>query len=361
MTQDVVNFSAGPAGLPRPALERARDELLDFEGTGISIMEHSHRGKAYSGVHQEAIDLTKELFSVPDTHQVLFLQGGASGMFATIPLNFLGAGQSADYVVTGTWSKKALAEAKLLGATNLAGTGEVDGKFTRVPNASELSLDDNAAYVHLTSNNTIAGTQFHDFPETKAPLIVDMSSDIMSKPLDISKFGMIYAGAQKNLGPSGVVMAIASKELLASGSDAIPNIFRYKTHADKDSLYHTPPTFAIYLVRNVLAWLKEQGGLSGMADYNQKKAGMIYQTIAESDGYYSSPVEEDSRSLMNVVFRLGSEELEAKFVAEATKKGLSGLKGHRSVGGVRASIYNAVRLEGVERLVEFMGQFKANN
>lgn len=356
---DIVNFNAGPAGLPRPALERAHQELLDYAGTGMSIMEHSHRGKAYDAVHHEAMDLVKKLLGVPDSHDVLFLQGGASGMFATVPMNFLAEGKVADYVVTGDWSKKALAEAKLVGETHLAGSGEVDGAFVGIPSA--LDLTDGAAYVHITSNNTIAGTQFQEFPKTAAPLIADMSSDIMSRPLDVANFGMIYAGAQKNLGPSGVVLVIAEKALIERGSTTIPKILRYKTHADKESLFHTPPTFAIYLMRNVLAWIDGEGGLDAMAKRNDEKATALYGAIDESDGWYRSPVDRDARSKMNVVWRLPSEDLEAKFIAEATEAGLVGLKGHRSVGGVRASTYNAVSPEGVGRLVEFLGAFKKSN
>ncbi len=359
MSRDIVNFNAGPAGLPAPALKRAHEELLDYAGTGMSIMEHSHRGKAYDAVHKETMALVRKLLGVPDTHDVLFLQGGASGMFATIPMNFLGDGQTADYVVTGTWSEKALEEAKLIGETHVAGTGGVDGNYTSIP--SELDLTDGAAYVHITSNNTIAGTQFQSFPTTKAPLIADMSSDIMSRPLDVKNFGMIYAGAQKNLGPSGVVLVIAEKSLIERGSKTIPKILRYKTHADKESLYHTPPTFAVYIMRNVLAWIDELGGLEKMAARNEEKATALYGAIDASDGYYRSPVDADARSRMNIVWRLPSEELEAKFIAEATEAGLVGLKGHRSVGGLRASTYNAVSPEGVGRLVDFMAKFRAAN
>ncbi|MEQ9500764.1 MAG: 3-phosphoserine/phosphohydroxythreonine transaminase [Deltaproteobacteria bacterium] len=359
MGRDIVNFNAGPAGLPDAALKRAHEELLDFAGTGMSIMEHSHRGKAYDAVHREAMALVKQLLAVPDTHDVLFLQGGASGMFATIPLNFLGPDQTADYVITGTWSEKALAEAKIVGKTHVAATGAVDGKFTSIP--TELDLTDGAAYVHITSNNTIAGTQFQTFPTTAAPLIADMSSDIMARPLDVSSFAMIYAGAQKNLGPSGVTLVIAEKALIERGSTTIPKILRYKTHADKESLYHTPPTFAIYLMRNVLAWIDDLGGLDKMAARNEEKAATLYGAIDASDGYYRSPVDVATRSRMNAVWRLPSEELEAKFIAEATESGLVGLKGHRSVGGLRASTYNAVSPEGVGRLVDFMKKFAASN
>lgn len=359
MGRDIVNFNAGPAGLPEPALRRAHEELLDYAGTGMSIMEHSHRGKAYDAVHKETTALVRKLLAVPDTHDVLFLQGGASGMFATIPMNFLGADQTADYVVTGTWSEKALGEAKLIGKTHVAATGAVDGHYTRIP--TELDLTAGAAYVHITSNNTIAGTQFQSFPTTEAPLIADMSSDIMARPLDVKNFAMIYAGAQKNLGPSGVVLVIAEKALIERGSTTIPKIFRFKTHADNESLYNTPPTFAIYIMRNVLAWIDDLGGLDAMAARNEEKASILYGAIDASDGYYRSPIDPAARSRMNVVWRLPSEALEEKFIKEATAAGLVGLKGHRSVGGVRASTYNAVSPEGVGRLVEFMKSFRASN
>lgn len=357
----IVNFNAGPAGLPKPALERARDELVDFAGTGMSIMEHSHRGKAYEGVHDECIALVKELLAVPDTHDILFLQGGASAMFAQVPMNFLLPGTSADYVDTGTWSEKAIGEAKLVGNTRLAGSGLKDGKYVRIPKQAELDLDPGAAYVHITSNNTIEGTQFHGFPAVKTPLIADMSSDIMSYAFDVSKFAMLYAGAQKNLGPSGVVLVIADKQLIENGSTKIPKIFRYKTHAKEKSLYNTPPTFSIYLMRNVLAWVKDIGGLPAIEKRNAEKARLLYGAIDNSNGYYANPVNVEDRSLMNVVWRLPSEALEEKFVKEAQKAQMEGLKGHRSVGGIRASTYNAVSVEDVERLVQFMADFKQKN
>jgi phosphoserine aminotransferase len=361
MARDIVNFNAGPAGLPRPALEKAHEELLDFEGTGISIMEHSHRGKAYDAVHQEATALMRALLAVPDTHEVLFLQGGASQLFATIPMNLLTAGRSADYVVTGSWSKKALAEAKLVGSARSAGSGAVDGAFVRIPKAEELELDPSAAYVHITSNNTIAGTQYQSFFDSgSVPLVADMSSDILWRPIDVSKFGLIYAGAQKNIGPSGVVVVIADKQLIASGSDSIPTIFRFKTHAENASLYNTPPTFGIYMIRNVLRWVRDEvGGLEKMEARNREKGAILYGAIDSSDGFYRCPVETASRSFMNVVWRLPSEALEKQFIAEAEAAGLIGLKGHRSVGGCRASTYNAVSVDGVARLAELMKAFKA--
>jgi phosphoserine aminotransferase len=357
----VHNFNAGPAALPLPALELARDELVDFEGTGMSILEHSHRGKDFDRVHNEAIALVRELLAVPSDYHVLFLQGGASQQFAMVPMNMLPPGKSADYVLTGGWSEKALAEAQLLGKARIAATTGIDengGKvYRRIPKASELELDPEAAYVHLTSNNTLFGTQWHSFPETKAPLVCDMSSDIMWKPVDVSKFSLIYAGAQKNIGPSGLVLVIARPDVVANGRKDIPKIFRYSTHAKENSLYNTPPTFSIYLVRNVLRWLKSQGGLAGMEKRNREKGELLYGAIDENPSFFRAPVEKDSRSYMNVVFRLPSPELDDKFVAEAKKAGLVGLKGHRITGGIRASIYNAVGIESVQALVSFMRDF----
>ena len=355
----VINFNAGPAGLPLPALERARDELIDFNGSGMSIMEHSHRGKDYEAVHQEAITRLKRLLSIPDTHQVVFSTGGASMQFALIPTNFLHAGKSADYVLTGGWSEKALDEAKVLGKTRVAGsTRNPDGRYTRVPTQAEVQLDASAAYVHTTSNNTLFGTQFHSFLDTGAvPQVCDMSSDFLWRPMDVSKFDFIYAGAQKNLGPSGVVVLVAKKDFLAQARKDIPKVFRYQTHAEADSLYNTPPTLAIYLVRNVLAWMEEQGGLPAMEQRNRAKAELLYGCLDSLAGFYSAPVEKASRSTMNVVFRLPSEALEEQFVAEAKKAGMVGLKGHRTTGGIRASTYNAVSQQDVATLVEFMKSF----
>jgi phosphoserine aminotransferase len=360
--RDVVNFNAGPAGLPRAALERAQRELLDIEGTGMSIMEHSHREKTYEKIHAEAKNLVRELMNVPDTHDVLLLQGGASGLFAMVPMNFLPKGKVADYVNTGAWSEKAYKEAKLIGEARIAGSGYVSEKPVHIPKQSELDLKKDAAYVHITTNNTIEGTQFRTFPDTAGvPLFADMSSDIMSRPIDTKKFSLIYAGAQKNLGPSGVVLVVIDKALMASGATNIPTIFRFKTHGDNDSLYNTPPTFGIYLMRNVLLWLKEIGGMEAMGKRNKEKADELYSAIDGSNGYYRCPVEVDARSEMNIVFRLPSEELEKKFVAEADAEGLVGLKGHRSVGGIRASCYNAVSVEGVRRLTSMMKTFREKN
>lgn len=353
------NFNAGPAGLPLPALERAQRELLDFEGTGMSIMEHSHRGKAYEAVHQEAIRLTRELCGVPDNYYVLFLQGGASQQFAVVPMNLLPQGKSADYILTGGWSEKAYQEAGRLGTVRVAATTEENKKYTRVPRQDELKLDASAAYVHITSNNTLFGTQWHAFPEVgDVPLVADMSSDFMWKKVDISKFALIYAGAQKNIGPSGVTVVIARKDLVDNARKDIPTIFRYATHASNDSLYNTPPTFGIYLVRNVLAYTKEIGGLEEVEKRNRKKADLLYGVIDESPDFFRAPVEKESRSTMNIVFRLPSEELEKKFVSEAAKQSMIGLAGHRSTGGIRVSAYNAVPVESIEALIGFMKDFQ---
>ena len=354
-----MNFGAGPAALPLAALERAHAELLDIEGSGMSVMEHSHRGKVYDAVHAEALQLVRELMSVPEDYEVLLLQGGASLQFAAVPMNFLPAGKSADYVLTGSWSKKAIAEAKNVGSVRVAADPSEDGKFRRVPKQDELELDPAAAYVHITSNNTIAGTQWHKFPDTgSVPLIADMSSDIMWRPMDVSKFGLIYAGAQKNLGPSGLTVVIVKKDLMNAGREDVPNILKYSTHAKTGSLYHTPPTFAIYMLRNVLAHVKSVGGLAKMEQLNRQKAELLYSAIDDKPDFYRCPIESSSRSVMNVVFNLPTSEQETEFIAAAAKKGLLGLKGHRSVGGIRASIYNAIPLDWVQALVTFMKEYK---
>jgi phosphoserine aminotransferase len=365
------NFNAGPAALPLPALERARDELLDLAGSGMSVMEHSHRGKEYEAVHDEALSLVRDLLLVPATHEVLFLQGGASALFAEIPMNLMEKGKTAQYLVTGSWGEKAVQEAKsvagLLGASvAVQTTGTGDGKeksYTRVPPPAEVKLDPSASYLHLTSNETINGVEFNvdpsrGFPASGAlPLVADMSSDFLWRPFDVSPFAIVYAGAQKNIGPSGVVVAVVSKAILERGRKDIPKIFQFRTHADNKSLYNTPPTFGVYMVRNVLAWLKSQGGLAKVEEVNRKKAKRLYGVIDSHAEFYRSPVEKESRSVMNVVFRLPSEALEEQFIGEAKKRGMVGLKGHRSVGGIRASIYNAVSYEWVDELSSFMEEF----
>ena len=355
----IHNFNAGPAALPLPVLERVQRELLDFNGTGMSIMEHSHRGKAYESVHNEAIALLRETLGFGDSHEVLLLQGGASLQFAMIPMNFLPAGGSADYVLTGSWSKKAFSEAKRIGKARVAASTEQSGSFTRIPQADELEIDPTAAYAHITTNNTIFGTQFHYVPNVgSVPLVADMSSDFLWAPFDVSRFAFIYAGAQKNIGPSGLVVVLVEKNLLAAARTDVPNILSYRVHAENNSLYNTINTFAVYVMREVLLHMKETGGLAAMEKHNRQKGDLLYGAIDEDSDFFRCPIERDSRSFMNVVFRLPSEELEQRFVGEATAAGLAGLKGHRSVGGIRASIYNAVPLESVNALVDFMRAFR---
>jgi phosphoserine aminotransferase len=362
----VINFNAGPAGLPLPALERAQKEFVEFGKTGMSIMEHSHRGKDYDAVHNEAIALLKELLDVPETHEVIFMQGGAHLQFSLIPMNFLPKGKSADYISTGHWSKMAISEAKALssivGDVHVPVSTEVDGKFTRIPKQDEIHVDPNAAYVHYTSNNTIYGTQWHYTPDVgNVPLVCDMSSDFIWKKFDVSKYALAYAGAQKNIGPSGVVVLIAKKDFINSGRSDLSKTLKISTYMEKNSLFNTPPTFAIYMVRNVLSWVKDMGGIDAIHARNMKKGEILYGALDAMSDFYKSPVEKDSRSYMNVVFRLPTEELEAKFVAEAKENNMVGLKGHRAVGGIRASIYNAVSVENIEALVSFMEKFKKAN
>jgi phosphoserine aminotransferase len=354
-----INFNAGPAALPLGALERAQKELLDIGGTGMSVMEHSHRGKAYEAVHNEAIALVKELLGVPDNYDILLQQGGASQQFAVIPMNLLPQGKSADYILTGAWAQKAYKEGKTLGTVRVASSTEKDKKFSRIPAQNELDLDANAAYVHLCSNNTIFGTQWQEFPNVgNVPLIADMSSDIAWRPIDVSKFGLIYAGAQKNLGPSGLAVVIIRKDLVEAGRKDIPVIFQYRTHSENNSLYNTPPTFSVYMLRNVLAELKSAGGLTAIEKINREKSKLLYDAIEARSDVFSAPVEKASRSHMNVVFTLSTPELETEFLAEAKKRNMEGLKGHRSVGGMRASIYNAVSREWVAALAELISGFK---
>ncbi len=356
----VHNFNAGPAALPLAALERAQREMLDFEGTGMSIIEHSHRGKAYEQVHNEAISLLRELLGISNDYDVLFLQGGASHQFAMIPMNFLGTGRSGDYVITGGWSEKAYEEAQRIGDVRVAATTIKDKRYTRIPRQDELAIAPGAAYVHITTNNTLFGTQWHYVPETAgAPLFADMSSDFLWKPIDVNRYAFIYAGAQKNIGPSGIAVIVARKDLVASGRKDIPKIFQYRTFAENNSLYNTPPTFAIYLVRNVLAVTKEQGGLAAVEEKNRRKGDLLYATLDAMADFYRAPVDKDSRSYMNVVFRLPTEDLEKRFVSEAAKQGMVGLAGHRITGGIRVSLYNAVELGSVECLVAFMKDFAA--
>ena len=358
----VLNFNAGPATLPLAALERAKNELTDFQGTGMSILEHSHRGKDYDEVHNEAISLIRGLLDVPDDYHVLFLQGGASQQFAVVPMNLLPAGKSADYIVTGAWGKKAYGEAQTVGTVRLAATTAEQG-FVSLPKPEAIELDPKAAYVHCTSNETIHGVQFIDwFPKSgDVPLVCDMSSDFMWRKFDVRQFGLIYAGAQKNIGPSGVTVAIVRKDLVEGARTDIPKIFRYKTQADANSLANTAPTFAIYMVRNVMQWIKDSGGLGQIEAWNREKAELVYAFLDANKDFYRSPVDPASRSVMNIVFRLPTPELEAKVVADAKSAGMVGLKGHRSVGGIRISAYNATTVEGVKTLLDFLAAFaKAN-
>ncbi|MCK0471163.1 3-phosphoserine/phosphohydroxythreonine transaminase [Halalkalibacter sp. APA_J-10(15)] len=353
----VYNFNAGPSALPKEVLERAQQELTNFSNTGMSVMELSHRSKEYEAVHQEAIDHLKELLNIPDNYQILLLQGGASLQFAMIPLQFLIEGKIGNYIITGSWSEKAIKEAKLIGETFIGGSAK-ENQFRSIPDIQSLQYNENDAYVHLTSNNTIFGTQWHEFPTiTHAPLIADMSSDILSRSLNVDQFGIIYAGAQKNLGPSGVTVAIVREDLLEADVSHVPTMLQYKTHSNANSLYNTPPSFSIYVLNQVLRWVKEQGGVEILEKRNVAKAKLIYDAIDESNGFYRGHAEE-ARSNMNITFNLPSEEHNKAFLAEAKELGFVGLNGHRSVGGCRASTYNAVPVEACEKLRDFMKSFQ---
>lgn len=355
----VFNFNPGPAVLPVEVLQEAQAELVEYKGTGMSILEASHRGKDYEAVHNEAAENIKKLLGLGDQHAVLFLQGGASQQFAMVPMNLLGEGQSADYVNSGAWASKAVKEAKIIGKVNVIADTAKDIP-TKLPDPASLKLTPGAAYVHITSNETIAGTQWKTFPKTQAPLVADMSSDMLSRPFDAPSFGLIYAGAQKNLGPAGVTLVILRKDLAEKVSDKVPTIFRYKTHMEENSLYNTPPCFAIYIMALVTRWILKKGGLDAMAKINRDKAAKVYAAIDGSSFYKGTAVKE-CRSDMNITFRLPSEALEEQFIKEASGQKLKGLKGHRSVGGVRASIYNAFPAEGIDTLVAFMKDFEKKN
>ncbi len=359
MSERVFNFNAGPAALPLSVLEKAQKDFLNYQGEGLSVMEMSHRSKTFDSIIKDAERLMKEVMGIPDGYKVLFFQGGATLQFAAIPLNLLPDGASADYVNTGAWSKKAIAEAQKLGKTvNVIASSE-DKNFSYIP--ADFSVNPDAAYLHITSNNTIAGTQFQTYPDSgSVPLICDMSSDINSRKIDVSQFDLIYAGAQKNMGPSGVTIVIIKEELLEKSPDNIPTMTSYKIIGGKDSLYNTPPTFGIYMIKLVLEWIQEAGGVEAIEKINRQKADLLYSAIDKSN-FYRGTVAKDSRSIMNVTFRLPDEELEKKFVAEGLEAGMIGLKGHRSVGGIRASIYNAVPLAAVEHLVAFMEKFEKAN
>jgi phosphoserine aminotransferase len=360
MAERIFNFSAGPAVLPVPVLEKAREEMLTLHGVGMSVMEISHRSKTFDAIHQSAKSGLREMLGIPEGYHVLFLQGGASLQFSMVPLNFLSEGASADYILTGSWGKKAIKEAKKQGVTSVA-ADMADSRYNRTPSQDELKLDANAAYVHVTSNETIEGVQWKEDPDVGGvPLVCDASSDICSRPFDVSKYAIIYAGAQKNLGPSGVTVVILRDRMLQKIPDGLHTMLDYRTHVQNDSLYNTPNTWGIYILDLVCKWMKEQGGLDAISRKNEEKAGKIYEAIDATE-FYRGHAAREARSNMNVTFRLPSEELEKKFTAEATARGLDGLKGHRSVGGIRASIYNAFPLEGVDALVEFMREFERKN
>jgi phosphoserine aminotransferase len=353
----VYNFSAGPAVLPLPVLEEAKRDLVALPGVGMSVMEISHRSKTFDEIIHGAEADMRKLGGIPDNYKVLFLQGGASLQFSMVPMNLLAPGTTADYIVTGDWAKKAMKEAKKVGATAIAASTE-NGNFKRIPKQNELSLTNGAAYVHMTSNNTIHGTEWHWLPDVgDVPLVSDSSSDMFARPIDVSKFGLIYAGAQKNLGPSGVTVVIVRDDLLARSADSLPTMLNFKTHAENGSLYNTPPCFGIYILRLVLKWLVGLGGLPAIAKINDAKAKVLYDELDRTE-FWKPHADRDSRSLMNVTFRLPSEELEKQFVKESTAAGFDGLKGHRSVGGLRASIYNAFPEQGVKDLVGFMREFE---
>ncbi len=361
-TKRVFNFNPGPAALPLPVLEKAQEEMLDYKGTGMSVMEISHRSKEFEAIIQTAEADLREVLGVPANYKVLFLQGGASLQFAMVPMNLRPAGASADYVLTGSWGKKAFDDAQKLGAVHAAANLKASN-FDHLPAQAELELDPKAAYLHFTSNETIQGVEFQAEPVPPAgvPLVCDASSDFISRPIDVSKYGLIYAGAQKNAGPAGVVIVIVRDDLLERNPGNLPSMLDYKLLATDGSLYNTPPCYSVYIVGLVLKWIKEIGGLKEVTKRNQAKAGMVYKAIDDSGGFYRGHAKPESRSNMNVTFRLPSEPLEEQFAAESKKADLIGLKGHRSVGGMRASMYNAMPVEGAEALVKFMKEFQKKN
>ena len=353
----IYNFSAGPAMLPEEVLQQAREEMLEWQGSGMAVMEMSHRGKEFMSIAAQAEADLRELLAVPTNYKVLFLQGGASSQFAMVPLNLLQGKTGADYINTGMWSKKAIDEAKRYCTVNVAASSEAT-KYTTIPPQAEWQLKADAAYVHYTPNETIGGVEFNWVPETgEVPLVADMSSTLLSRPIDVSKFGVIYAGAQKNIGPAGLTVVIVREDLLGKAQSSTPSMFDYKIHADADSMYNTPPTYAWYLAGLVFEWLKQQGGLTGMAEINKRKAKKLYDAIDQSS-FYSNPVDPACRSWMNVPFTLADAELDKPFLEQAGKRGLKSLKGHRSVGGMRASIYNAMPEAGIDALVSFMQEFE---
>jgi phosphoserine aminotransferase len=354
----VFNFSAGPATLPESVLRQAADEMLDWHGSGMSVMEMSHRGKEFIAIHAEAEKLMRELMAIPANYKVLFLQGGAIGQNAFVPMNLLRGKTSADYVNTGEWSKKSIKEAKKYCAVNVAASAEA-GHFTSIPKQAEWKLDPHAAYVHICSNETIGGVEYHWTPDTGGvPLVADMSSNILSQPVDVSRYGLIYCGAQKNIGPSGLTIVIVRDDLIGQALPITPSAFDLKIQADNDSMFNTPPTYAIYIAGLTLQWLKAQGGLTAMQAHNRAKAALIYDYL-DTTSFYTSPIAREDRSLMNVPFKLPDEKLDSPFLKGAEERGMLQLKGHRSVGGMRASIYNAMPIEGVKALVAYMKEFEA--
>jgi len=356
----VFNFSPGPATLPEPVLRQAAEEMLDWHGSGMSVMEMSHRGPEFIGIHAEAEALLRKLLAVPQNYKVLFLQGGAIGQNAFVPMNLLRGKRSADYIDTGEWSKKSIKEAKKYGAVNVAASGEA-GHYTQVPKQATWRLDPDAAYVHICSNETIGGVEYHWTPDTGAvPLVADMSSNILSRPIDVSRYGLIYCGAQKNIGPAGLTIVIVREDLIGQALPATPAAFDYKVQADADSMFNTPPTYAIYIAGLVFQWLDAQGGLAAMEARNRAKAAVLYDYL-DATGFYASPVAREDRSLMNVPFKLRDPALDADFLKGAQAEGMIQLKGHRSVGGMRASIYNAMPIEGVRALVAYMKAFEARH
>jgi phosphoserine aminotransferase len=354
----VLNFNAGPAVLPLEVLEEARDQFVEYQSSGMSLMESSHRGKEYDAVHAEALANYRKLFNCSDDYAVCFIAGGASLQFAMVPLNFLGKDQAADYVNSGTWAAKALKEAQLVGKVNIAANTAKDLP-TKVPSISDLKLTKGAAYVHITSNETISGAQWKSFPQTESPLVADMSSDILSRPFDIGQFGLVYAGAQKNLGPSGLALVVIRKDLAERAPEKLSTILKYKTFIEENSLYNTPPSFSIYIMLLVSRWILKTGP-ENLYRRNKEKAAKIYSAIDKS-GFYKGTAARECRSDMNITFRLPSEALEEQFIKDASKAGMKGLKGHRSVGGIRASVYNAFPPEGVDALIAFMREFESKN
>jgi phosphoserine aminotransferase len=356
----VFNFSAGPAALPEPVLRRAAEEMLDWHGSGMSVMEMSHRGKEFISIAEQAESLLRELLAIPANYKVLFMQGGAIGENAIVPMNLLRGRTGIDFIDTGEWSKKSIKEAKKYAAVNVAASSAASG-YDRVPPRDAWQLDANAAYVHICSNETIGGVEYHFTPDVgNVPLVADMSSDMLSRPVDVAKYGLIYGGAQKNIGPAGLTIVIVRDDLLGQALSVTPSAFDFKTVADNESMYNTPPTYAIYIAGLVFQWLKDQGGLAAMAERNRVKAALLYDYL-DASAFFANPVQRDCRSLMNVPFKLKNDALDGAFLKGAEARGMLQLKGHRSVGGMRASIYNAMPIDGVKALVAYMKEFEAQH